>query len=194
MRPGTPGPAWRFAPCRPTPPNIATDPTTGTETTNRHNHGFRGKTSGQNAPFTDVGDPISVLSFVWHGPCIRLRCPQLPGRPGRPPTHRSPGRPWALWGRPKGENMTPAFAPRRKKIRVTGRLSAAGPPSASTDGRLVLTSLNETGEHASLLISQQGIGWELRAFTNDLVTVTGHIRKSRQGGAELYVTAYGLAA
>lgn len=90
--------------------------------------------------------------------------------------------------------MSPIPVPQRRDVRVTGRLSPASPPSASTDGRLVLTPLDETGEHASLIISRQGIGWELRAFTTDVVTVTGYLRKSRNGGAELYVTAYGLAA
>jgi hypothetical protein len=54
--------------------------------------------------------------------------------------------------------------------------------------------LGDVGEQAPIPISKQGIGWELRAFVNDVVTVTGRMRKSRHGGAELYVTAYGLAA
>lgn len=90
--------------------------------------------------------------------------------------------------------MSPVLAPRRREIRVTGRLSPAHPAVVSTGAHFLLTPLDETREHAPILISGHGIGWELRAFTDDLVTVTGYLRKSRHGGAKLYVTAYGLAA
>lgn len=76
-------------------------------------------------------------------------------------------------------------------VRATGVVVLPNKKSCASGEQFWLRPMGGTGEDPFLRISGHGIGWELRAYLEEPVTVSGVLRKTRSGRDLLYVKSYG---
>lgn len=86
--------------------------------------------------------------------------------------------------------MKHATRGRASEVTITGLIR---PVDWGHSRRLTEVAIRPLGRHShvgEVLISRDGVGWELQAYINECVTVSGVMVRSEHGERSIYVTRY----